>query len=680
MPGVDCNRTVRCQPLIVGFRQSAAWALAPVLQRKPWLTPIANIGSVLRVRWSGVAAIAISLSLVLVANQCPGQSEPGQSEPTLSEPTQPLAIDIANAAQMSAEQLDPDRIADIPVTELEFRAATENLRVHLSRTASAKNSKAWLDYLAVAPVFEAIDSKAREPEIAVKSKRVAERATGVHPGLETPAVVRLRSAARSYSNALRFHRKTRMTDALSKQLVRFSGQWSEIQGTPSPDEIATLRLLLDLLGRTGQNVALVDRTRDRFSSPNIHIRINQRLVQRVVNRTVNQCEPVRDCILGTRIIGDAFLTGNVTATLLPSTGSVRLQVALNGTLTTNSIGYNGPVRLRTTGVGQVHATRQIQIDNSGVNMEPVAASASLATRINAIEHPLRLVRRIARKKAGQQKPKADRIAHGRLKSRIAESFTKETDGATAKLDTDLMAEARAYLQRLDIDQPERTMGSTSEFVLVSATIRKDNQLAAPMPPTMVPVMNEATLQIHESVINNTIGSILAGRTMNRKELQSLASKTGRVAENQPAKSDADEKELEFEIDFDPSRPIIFEARDGSLRIGIRGTRFSQGSRQLKQQLEIVATYRPIQTKTGQILLKRIGETKINFPGTKRLSISQTGLRSSIKKAFADAFPQTLMDQPWTVPTTVDIPALQGRTFQPKHFDAQNGWLTLGVSS
>ncbi|MCA9140303.1 MAG: hypothetical protein KDB00_26210 [Planctomycetales bacterium] len=591
-----------------------------------------------------------------------------------------LTGEIAEAAQQSATQLDPNRIVDLETTRDDFLAAAENLRLHLTRTASDENAQAWIKYLEIDPVLKGIESDASDTDLALMSIRVSQKATGVHPGLEVPAVTRIRSAAEAYSNSLRFHRKENTTKALAVQLNRFAEQWASIESDPSPDEIATLRLLLDLLQRTGQNVDLVDRTRQRFSSANLHITVGDGLIQRTVNRNVNQCSPVRDCILGTRIVGDALLTGNVTATLRPSIGSVRMQIALSGSVNTVNKGYNGPVQLRTSGNGQVYATRMIQISESGVSMEPVVTTGSLSTRIDAIEHPLRLVRRIARKKAAEQKPKADQIGHRKFIARVTDSFTEETDEALSQPMPDLMGQAQPYLRRLDFVEPSRTIGSTDRSLFLYATVRKDNQLAAPLPPPPVRVENDATIQLHESIVDNTIGTLLAGRTMTRTELEQMAKKAKRNSADKTVTTTQEDEEPEFEIDFDRSRPIIFEAREGKLRVGIRGTRFSQGSRELKRPLEIVAVYQPVWTQSGQMLLERVDEVQINFPGTKQLSVAQAGLRGSIKKGFADAFPQNLMDKPWIIPADVKAPALRGMHFRPSYFDANDGWLTLGVRS
>ncbi|MCO8125037.1 hypothetical protein NHH03_25090 [Stieleria sp. TO1_6] len=589
---------------------------------------------------------------------------------------------IAAAAEQSAEQLDPSKIADVDTAKQNFLAAVDGLRQHLGRTATDQNAQAWLNYLEIDPVLNGLESGASEAVLATDTIRISQQATGLHPGLEVPAVRKLRSESEAFSNSLRFYRKERTTDLLARQLQRSAQKWAEDDFVPTPDEIAMLQVVLDLLERTGQQVPLLDQSQSLFSSPNLHLTIDDSLVQRGINRSVRKCSPVNDCILGTRIIGDALLTGNVTATLLPSVGSVRVQIALQGNIVSNNMGYNGPVRLRTSGVGQAYATRVATIDESGLEFEPVAASGALDTRIDAIEHRLRLVRKIARKRAAQQKPLADKISHRKFINKLSTAFAEETEGTTAQPSTDVLGQARTYLNRLNFPEPQRLIGSTSESIFFNATLRKGSQLAAPAPPPAIAMANEATVQLHESAINNTLGALFAGREMTEAELKSLAESAGLERRDPPADADPSDQESKepFEIEFDRSRPIIFEARDGQLRIGIRGIRFTQGSRELRRPLEIAAAYQPTKTASGKIVLERIGEAEVNFPGTKRLSIAQTGLRSSIKQNLADAFPAVLMDQPWTVPATVKSDGLRGRTFQPTYFDAQDGWLTLGVSS
>ncbi|KAA5542184.1 hypothetical protein FYK55_15375 [Roseiconus nitratireducens] len=623
-------------------------------------------------RWHLLSALLIGGLMLVPGARATAQFTPAERE-SLSE-----------AARRSADQLQADRIDDVDASKQAFLQAVENLRDYLGRSTDPENAEAWLQYLKIPPVLEAIDSDADESSLVGDVIEVEQKATALHPGLELDAVRRLRSAAQRYGNSLRFRRKDRTIEALSKQLDAFADKWQATDAVPDPDDLTTLRLLLDLLERMNQDVALRDEARQLFGKSNMQLTVDGSMVQRLINRPVHQPSPVRDCILGTTIVGDALLTGNVTATLLPSIGSVRLQLNLDGTVNTNNIGYNGPVRLRTTGVGQVQASRVLSVDEAGIALEPVQSSAALATRIHAIEHPLRLVRKIAWKRAAQQKPQADAIAQRHMADRVAKSFAQQTASTAARPAPDFLSGVTPLLRRLDIQEPPRTIGSTSHTVFFNTTIGDSDQLAAPLAAPPITKQHDLTLQIHESVINNTLGTILAGRTMTRSQLAAMMRRArgddgaGSGDDSEASTEEDAEDEEEFEIDFDRSRPVVFEAREGTLRIGIRGTRFAQGRRSLQRPLEVVATYRPIRDDTGRVQLERVGEAEINFPGTKRLSVAQAGLRGSIQKGFAKAFPDVLMNKAWVVPQTVSMPALRGREFVPRLFETQEGWLTLGV--
>jgi ABC-type thiamine transport system ATPase subunit len=71
--------------------------------------------------------------------------------------------------------------------------------------------------------------------------------------------------------------------------------------------------------------------------------------------------------------------------------------------------------------------------------------------------------------------------------------------------------------------------------------------------------------------------------------------------------------------------------------------------------------------------------EINFPGTKRLSTLQTSKRVPIQEAFADAFPEQLLDEPIVAPETIKLDALRDRMLKLVHFNAENSWLTLGFN-
>ena len=72
----------------------------------------------------------------------------------------------------------------------------------------------------------------------------------------------------------------------------------------------------------------------------------------------------------------------------------------------------------------------------------------------------------------------------------------------------------------------------------------------------------------------------------------------------------------FELEFARLRPIIFEARDQTIKLGIRGARFTQGKRTIRQTLEITANYQPARMADGTSVLVRQGDVEVDFPGRK----------------------------------------------------------------
>ena len=197
---------------------------------------------------------------------------------------------------------------------------------------------------------------------------------------------------------------------------------------------------------------------------------------------------------------------------------------------------------------------------------------------------------------------------------------------------------------------------------------------------------DVALQLHETVIDNVISPVLAGRTMTETELNKLLQQSpvqqSTVDQSTNIVSDtglSDDDEPPFEIDFARLRPIVFESRDQNIKLGIRGTRFAQGSRELNQALEITANYVPARLADGTAMLVRTGEVDVDFPSRNRkLSVSQTGLKTTIEKKFANVFPEMLLHEPLEVPPTVKLEAIAGRSFRPQTIDARDGWLTITV--
>ncbi|OUT60198.1 MAG: hypothetical protein CBB71_08040 [Rhodopirellula sp. TMED11] len=577
---------------------------------------------------------------------------------------------VANAAKASVSQL---RVADLPnleSTRADANEAIAQLKTYLNSTTTAENAAAWLEYLKADELQKALAEESRSAVIRAASD-VQRRSSALHDGLERAAVVQFRTAAGNVADAYRFEKGEQVIQLFGKQLERLSDQWTTIEGEPHPDDIANLRNTVDMLHRGGQQVELLDVVAREFGHSNLKLWISEDLIAASVGRPLDLEQDVRECILGTRIIGKAQIEGSVSAELVPSDESIAIKVMMDGNVTARTMGFNGPVRLRASSNSVVHAEQVLQLNQQGLAMGQVSTEATSNNKIHSIEHSLRFVREIAKRKARQQKPQTDRIALARLKKRVGETFEEQVQQEFGA--TDPLQLVNGFINRLNLSQPKAEFSSTEDAAMASVVLAKPQQLASESAPKEIAEPGHVLVQVHESLVANSLGSLLAGRSLSRSEIQELIE---RIAQRTTESSE--DEAPNFEVDFDSRRPVVFQCRDGVLRIGIRGTRFKQGSRELKRPLEIFAEYQATKQADGSIILARVGELNVNFPGTDRLSVTQAGLRGAMKESFAKAFAPTLMHKPWVVPEDAKLESLAGRRFVPIAFDADNGWLTLAI--
>jgi hypothetical protein len=559
------------------------------------------------------------------------------------------------------------------------------VRQYFEGHADPSNRDAWLRYLKLDPLVDAINERKPANQIAREATSLHNRLLGMTPGLELTALCRLRSSTVQLYDALLFGQPEKSVASIGSLLNLVAKRIATVSANPTPEEFTELSARIALLDASQLAPKVVQDFRRTFGKPNVAILVGKPLVGNAIQRDVVRTRPVNDCILGTHLTGTATLTGVVTASLVPSVGDARVQLLFNGNVVSNNRGYNKPVRLRTVGNGDVTILRSMTVNANGIEFGSADTTVLLNTKIQCIQHPLKLVRNIAWKTARRQKPQADQIATERMKVQVAREFERETGKVSPMTLNDLLDRAAPTLRRLSLSDPTQSWSSTEQAIAIDSVFRGDDQLSAVMPRPPIAESFDAAVQLHESAIENAFTTVLAGRTLDEKRLNELLEKVGLAPDEQAVdegsteiETDEDSESEAFEIAFSKSRPVIFEARNQTVRLGLRGTRFAQGTRVLNSVIEITATYLPTKLDDGSIVLQRRGNVEVNFPGKKPLTFGQTARRPVIVKTFSKLFPQTVLDRDLKVPTTAKIESLRGTEYRPHLVDAQNGWLSIAI--
>lgn len=584
-----------------------------------------------------------------------------------SELREALVAEVEKARSEVDGSLIP-KLDSAKTTLLNQLGTVEN---YFARNTDQQNGDAWMDYLKLSAIVDVLEQEGSDSELAKEAVILKDRLIGTVPGLELTVLTDLRNELDTLIVALRFKDIESSVKMLDAQLVALGKLIGTVDDVPTPDQFSAISLRVDLLASTNQAPALIEALRGAFGTPNVTVRVSGDFISRVLSRDISRTEPVKDEILGTKLTGTAVMTGKVSASLIPSEVDAQLMVNLTGTVETSNDGVNGPVRLKSESVGEVDLKRTITLSEAGIDFSKTTSEVSLTTKITNMTAKSDLALRVGKKQSVKKKPQADRIAKEKLRRRVTEQFESEMDGLQSEASSRFLGEAKPVLDRLALSPPQQQWSSREDLLALDVTFRSPSQLSAINQASDFENTFSFAAQVHESVIANAFATILAGRTLDKDTLNELLENAGA-----PAPENEDEEESSFEISFSRSRPVIFEARDGKLKVGIRGTRFAQGDRTpLNKAMEITASYEVVTSESGSKALQRVGDVEVSFP-RERLSIRDAGLKPIIQKEFSKIFPAVILEKSIQIAEDAEIETLRGSEFSCSEIKANLGWLSI----
>lgn len=417
----------------------------------------------------------------------------------------------------------------------------------------------------------------------------------------------------------------------------------------------------------------VSEIRSQFSIPNIQVTLQESLLNRMLSRSVAEPNPVRECILGTSILGQACLLGTVSADVVPMNNGVSLRLNMSATLTSQNKGYNRGVVLNTTGYSPVYASKQIFVTPTGISSAPATVSTNLQSTINSIEHRLRLVRRIAEKKAAEQKPQADAIAEGRMQTKIQSQYdqqvTTQLNEASAQLST-LQQTQRPEVKRIGITRPTLAVYSTDTAVHGSLLQAASHQLAAGSSCMLpIPMSSAVLVRAHQSAMINALDVVLGGRTIRSQNLDEYAQQ---ILGEVPPEVSKEANGEEWSITMALFHPVELEFIDGRVKIILKISQMTRGDQVLADPAIITATYLP-NFYDGVLTLKREGPVTIDFTRESR-GVRVVTLRSFLKGKFETTFKEEFVTK--RIDLNGRFPRAPHLTVD--HLNLGDGWLQVGL--
>lgn len=601
-----------------------------------------------------------------VANQ---QAPAAAAQTVTASSSDPTSRKLQEIVIEAIHSLDASRLPQRAQATAELTAAISRLENYIDLNSA--NGQAWSKFLQLEPLK--LQLAAENPQVATLVD-LERNMRQNYLGLEFSPYQDVRRGISDLVRALRYGNTPQRTiDQLRAKLEQLVENLNQFDDQAASDRSLEVGLIANYLYEMNQSPAALEQLRQQYSAPNVQVLARERLINRMLVRSVAEPSPVNECILGTHVVGTACLSGIVQADLLPMSNGVSLQLQMNANLTTQSNGYNRGVVLGTTSSSPVFASKQIFISPTGISSAPASVATNLQTSINSIDHRLRLVRRIASRKAAEQKPLADAIAEGRMQTRVRTQYDQQVNQQLAESNVRLASlqnQTRPEMTRLGIPKPQLNYYSTSTEIHGAVKQAAAFQLAARQANSLAkPANSDLVVEAHQSALVNALDIVLGDRTIRNADLDDYAMQaTGNVSEELKQEADGEP----WSITMAAYRPVAIEFDDGQVTIKLRIVRMTRGEQELNDNAIIKAVYRP-QYANGVISLLRQGPVEISFTQAER-GFRVVTLRSFLKGKF-DAFFKEQMDfeRLDLAASTPGMPGLDVDTIQ-----LDDGWLQVGL--
>ncbi|EMI18321.1 signal peptide protein [Rhodopirellula maiorica SM1] len=420
-------------------------------------------------------------------------------------------------------------------------------------------------------------------------------------------------------------------------------------------------------------VEVADAIDTHYRNANVRLAISQSMLQRMLPTIAPQTIPVRTQMLGSRVRGTSHVQSKLSIALLPSPNHWQIDLQTTGNVRTQSVGFNGPVALRTHGDANFLATTPIEITPDGVQLGNSWVDVRGENRLHGIDTdydnwPLigALVRSIAESRYESLEPVSNRLAQEKVREQVGGEIDQRVDSEINESARNLSKMVLGPLGALRLDPQVADMQTTNDRLLARYRLAGDWQLGAHTPRPRALRDSLMSVQVHQSTMNNTLEQLVP---RDRPRLISEMIHEGMVLFGKETATIPEDIPDDVMIQFAKTRPITVEVEDGKLWLTLRIVRLTRGETFDLRRFIVRAAYVP-QVNGLHATLVRDGHLSISGPS---LSMRE---RLPIRAIFNKVLSPN-HGLPLTTEALARHPAVDG--LQISQLELREGWIALSIS-
>ena len=467
----------------------------------------------------------------------------------------------------------------------------------------------------------------------------------------------------------------------AQRLAALETDLAQLAGPDSTQAEGRVGAGLEWMERANQIPEVLIAIRARYSNPNIYVSIGDGFINRLASRNIVESQPLCERIDGRLVRGQVTTDTTVTINLNEDPNQVHAEIELSGDLASATYIQQGKIRAYINTAGSVSGTRDIYANLGGFFAVDPAVDASVWACFNGTSSKLRIVDCIAEKKFAKEKCKSEASATRRAKDETLTRFTEQTDEAISDGKSKLN-ESREKMRSKSSLIPEIYLQSFDDSILATGEKSSLSRLGAPGFPVAIEDSSDVTIAIHDSMPNNYLSKLFAGKTFSNEELaEELGSILGEAPATLTGGADS-ERDDSFSITFAAIRPIQLEFSENTFRIVVSGSEFSQGSKKIKEGLKIALQFKIVK-RDGKLFFSRDGKAEIDYLEPEKKRPTTVAFRSFLdgKLNPKESEEELASELPANLVPVDSVEMLQDNEIAAamvlSRCRAEDGWLHLG---
>lgn len=372
-----------------------------------------------------------------------------------------------------------------------------------------------------------------------------------------------------------------------------------------------------------------------YRNANVRVAISEVLLNRLLPHPTMFEEDVNDVLMGGRIFGRSRVSTKLRLVLFPDRDQWRMGLEAHGDVESRTETKRGPAVFHNAGRSRYLARKLLLVDRRGIRTQDAEAEATannsltkLRTDLDGVPIVNMMVRSIARQqydsKAEAARWETEGLVAKSAQTRLDEEVDLQLTQATEKFREHVLVP----LHQLGLDPEAVDMETTTDRLIARYRLAGQYQVAAFTPRPQAPADSLFSLQLHESVLNNTSACLqLHGREMALPALLvEIAGKFGRTDYEVPEDVPDDVR-----IQLADRDPITFSCQDDRIELTLRVARLAAQDRHVWRDFEVRATYA---ADIDGLHVRLVRDGPIRLRG-RRLSLGdQVALRGIFSKVLA----------------------------------------------